>query len=473
MAAEGLARNQPHGGDVKQENHYGAKGGGLLPEGTSTTMRIAVIGAGIAGNAAAWALATGSSHEIVLYEKEKRLGGHSATVDVDHDGVRIAVDTGFIVYNELNYPNLTALFAHLGVETETSDMGFAVSSRGGSLEWAGRSTGMLNGLFARRRNLVSPAHLNMVREMFRFNKAALDDRAAGRLTSESIGAYLERGGYSRRFREEYLVPMGAAIWSMPPRSLLEFPADRFIAFFDNHRLLHWNRPVWRTVTGGSRTYVEKMTAPFRDRIRAGVGVTEVIRHDLGVTVTDTTGHRERFDQVIIAAHADQALSMLADADDRERAVLAGIPYRDNDVWLHRDPSLMPKRRAAWAAWNVLQGDPGKEGADEITLTYWMNALQNIDPRYPLFVTLNPPRPPRPELTFGRYCYAHPQFRQGAAAAQKALPAIQGQNRVWFCGAWTGYGFHEDGLNSGLAAAEALGAVVPWRVAKRRFATAAE
>jgi hypothetical protein len=350
-------------------------------------MRIAVIGTGIAGNAAAWALSTGSSHEVVLYEKDDRIGGHSATVDVDYDGVTIPVDTGFIVYNELNYPNLTALFAHLGVETEASDMGFAVSSQDGRLEWAGRATGLLNGLFARRRNIVSPAHLNMVREMFRFNKAALEDRAAGRLTSESIGAYLDRGGYSRRFREEYLVPMGAAIWSMPPRALVDFPADSFIAFFDNHRLLHWNRPVWRTVTGGSRRYVETLTAPIRDRIRKGVGVTEILRHDLGVTVTDTTGHRERFDQVIIAAHSDQALAMLKDANDLERGVLAGIPYRDNDVWLHRDAALMPKRRAAWAAWNVLQNDNG----EEITLTYWMNALQNIDQRFPLF--LRPPAIP--------------------------------------------------------------------------------
>jgi predicted NAD/FAD-binding protein len=432
-------------------------------------MRIAVIGSGIAGNAAAWALATGSPHEIVVYEQDGRIGGHSATVDIDYDGVTIPVDTGFIVYNELNYPNMTALFAHLGVRTEASDMGFAVSSNAGALEWAGRATNMLDGLFARRRNLVSPSHINMIREMFRFNKAALADRAAGRLTSESIGAYLDRGGYSRRFREEYLIPMGAAIWSMPPRSLVEFPADSFIAFFDNHRLLHWNRPTWRTVSGGSREYVKILTAPFADRIRLNTPVASIRRHDLGVTVTDASGHGERFDQVIIAAHSDQALAMLSDASAEERSVLAGIPYRGNDVWLHRDPALMPKRKAAWAAWNVIQGDDGAE----ITLTYWMNALQNIDKRKPVFVTLNPPAPPRADLTFGRFHYAHPQYRTGATAAQAALPGIQGRSKVWFCGAWTGYGFHEDGLTSGLNVAETLGAVVPWRVAERRFAAAAE
>jgi uncharacterized protein len=432
-------------------------------------MRIAVIGTGIAGNAAAWALATGSPHQVTVYEKDHRIGGHSATVDVDYDGVTIPVDTGFIVYNELNYPNMTRLFAHLGVQTEASDMGFSVSSRDGAMEWAGRQSAMLDGLFARRRNLVSFAHLKMIREMFRFNRSALDDRAAGRLTSESIGDYLARGGYSQRFRDEYLVPMGAAIWSMPPRSLIEFPADSFIAFFDHHRLLHWDRPVWRTVSGGSRSYVGKLTAPFADRIRQGTGVERILRHDLGVTVIDTTGHHERYDQVIIAAHSDQALAMLGDPSPEETHIIGAIPYRDNDVWLHRDPSLMPRRKAAWAAWNVLQGSDDSQ----ITLTYWMNALQNIDHGKPLFVTLNPSRPPRKDLTFGRFSYAHPQYRTGVTRAQAALPSIQGRNHTWFCGAWTGYGFHEDGLVSGLNVAETLGAVVPWRISERRLATAAE
>lgn len=432
-------------------------------------MHIAIIGAGISGHAAAWALATGSQHSIVVYEKEDRVGGHSATVDIDYSGAQISVDTGFIVYNELNYPNLTRLFAHLGVQTEVSDMGFSVSSRNGELEWAGRSTRLLDGLFARRRNIVSLPHLNMIREMFRFNKAAINDHAGGRLTGESIGAYLDRGKYSRRFRDEYLIPMGGAIWSMPPNKLVEFPANRFIAFFDNHRLLHWDRPVWRTVSGGSREYVAKITAPFAQHIRTSRPVVSVQRHDLGVTVTDASGHQERFDQVIIAAHSDQALAMLADASDAERAVLTSIPYRANDVYLHRDERLMPRRKAAWAAWNVLSNGDG----EEITLTYWMNALQNIDRSKPLFVTLNPPVPPRPELTFGRFDYSHPQFLATANEGLDRLPQIQGQRRTWFCGAWTGYGFHEDGLNSGLAVAESLGAALPWPVVGRRFLAAAE
>lgn len=433
-------------------------------------MRIAVIGSGIAGNAAAWALSMGSPHEIVVYEQDERTGGHSATVEIDHDGTRLAVDTGFIVYNELNYPNLVALFAHLGVATQGSDMGFSVSADGGRREWAGRGEAMLDGLFARRRNIVSLAHYRMLGEMFRFNREAVADHHANRLGGMTIGEYLEKGRYSACFRDDYLTPMGAAIWSMPPAKLLGFPAASFIAFFENHRLLHWDRPSWRTVTGGSRAYVEKLVAPFRDAIRLGTKVTQVRRDADGVTVVDATGHRDRFDEIIIAAHSDQALAMLADASPLERTVLGDIAYRPNDVWLHRDPALMPRRKAAWSAWNVLaQKDPDAE----LTLTYWMNALQGIDKAKPVFVTLNPVQPPRPELVFGRYSYSHPQYDRAALAAQARLPAIQGRDRIWFAGAWTGYGFHEDGLKAGLTAAEALGASVPWRPRPADLAEAAE
>jgi predicted NAD/FAD-binding protein len=432
-------------------------------------MRIAVIGSGISGNAAAWALATGSPHEIVLYEKDSRLGGHSATVEIDHDGTLIPVDTGFIVYNELNYPNLVALFAELGVPTQASDMGFSVSADGGRREWAGRGEGMIDGLFARRRNLVSFSHYKMIAEMFRFNKAAIADRHANRLGHMTIGEYLAAGNYSATFRDDYLAPMGAAIWSMPQSKLLGFPAASFIAFFENHRLLHWDRPSWRTVTGGSRVYVEMLTAPFRDRIRLGCEVMRISRDAGGVDVSDASGV-ERFDQVVIAAHSDQALSLLADASDDERSVLSNIGYRPNDVWLHRDERLMPRRKAAWAAWNVLAGD---DPDAELTLTYWMNALQGIDKAKPVFVTLNPPVPPRPELTFGHYSYSHPQYDRAAIAAQGRLAGIQGRNRVWFAGAWAGHGFHEDGLKAGLNAAEALGATIPWRGAAASLAEAAE
>jgi uncharacterized protein len=434
-------------------------------------MRIAVIGAGISGNAAAWALTVSTEHDITIYEREERIGGHSATVDIVLDGQAKPVDTGFIVYNELNYPNLTNLFAHLGVATDASDMSFSVSARGGAFEWSGRTTKVLDGLFARRRNIVSPGYLRMLTEVFRFNKNAVIDRHAGRLKGITLGEYLTKARYSKRFREDYLLPMGAAIWSTPTSGILEFPAESFVTFFENHRLLHWNRPAWRTVSGGSRAYVEKLTAPFQHLIRRSSAVTSITRDEFGVSVTDANGQTERYDQVIIAAHSDEALAMLGDASANEQNILGAIGFRPNDVWLHRDPSLMPRRKAAWAAWNVLNKNDANA---DVCLTYWMNVLQpSLGMEHPVFVTLNPAHEPRADLVLGRYSYAHPQYDTAALAAQSKLPTIQGVQRTWFCGAWTGYGFHEDGLTSGLAVAEALGAVVPWRVEKRRFAQAAE
>ena len=422
-------------------------------------MRIAIIGTGIAGNAAAYALANSTSHRLTVYERDSRLGGHSATVDIDYDGTPMAVDTEFIVYNEMNYPNLTALFAHLGIETQDSEMSFALSARKGGFEWCGRTYKVLDGLFAQRRNLVSPAYLSMLLEILRFNRLAVEDRAAGVLAGVSLGNYLHLRGFSDRFRDDYLIPMGAAIWSMSPISMLFFPAESFIAFFQNHHLLQWNRPVWRTVKGGSRRYVERMAESYRDRVKLGAHVTSIERSVTGVVVTDEKGETAHFDQVIIASHSDQALAMLANPTPDETAVLGQIGYRDNEVYLHRDTALMPVRRRAWAAWNVMQG---KDPAADLCVTYWMNALQGMDSAKPLFVTLNPSVPPRADLTFGRYTYAHPQYTEAAIAAQKRIPEIQGRNRTWFCGAWTRHGFHEDGLSSGIAVAEALGGTVPWR-----------
>jgi predicted NAD/FAD-binding protein len=433
-------------------------------------MRIAIIGSGIAGNAAAWALATTTRHDVTLYERDGRLGGHSATVNVDYDGTPIAVDTGFIVYNELNYPNLTALFAHLRIDTQASDMSFAVSARGGAFEWSGRTEGLLNGLFARRANLVSPGFIKMLVEMARFNRTAPADRRAGVLAGLTLGDYLALRKFSARLRDDYLVPMGAAIWSMPTAGMLDFPAESFVTFFENHHLMRWDRPQWRTVSGGSRRYVEALTAPLRHRALIATPVTRILRHDLGVDVQDLSGRSHRFDEVVIATHSDQALAMLGDASPKERAVLGAIRYAGNDVYLHRDPRLMPVRKAAWSSWNVLKGD---DPSRPVAVTYWMNALQKIDARCPLFVSLNPPFAPREDLTFGRFNFDHPQYDRSALAAQAKLEAIQGVRRTWFCGAWTGHGFHEDGLRSGLAVAETLGAAIPWRLAERRLLEAAE
>ncbi len=436
-------------------------------------MRIAVVGTGIAGNAAAWALS--ARHQITVYEKEIRPGGHSHTVDVDYDGVRLPVDTGFIVYNELNYPDLTALFAHLGVRTRASEMSFSVSAGGGQFEWCGRGRTIaetLDHVFAQRGNLLSPSFLWMLREMSRFNRQSRADRSAGRLAGLSLGDYFANGNYCSRLARDYLIPMGGAIWSTPVDKMLEFPAENFVAFFDNHRLLHADaqRPVWRTVAGGSRDYVEKLTRLFQGRLRLGAAVISIERKRNSVIIRDSLGHRDEYDQVVIAAHSDQALAMLADATPRERAILGGVRYRPNKVYLHRDPRLMPRRRKAWASWNFLRNHAC--GGD-IAVTYWMNLLQGIDQSRPLFVSLNPPFEPDSDLTFAAFMCEHPQFDAAAFAAQKKLDTIQGVRRTWYCGAWTGYGFHEDGIRSGLDIAEALGARVPWRRPYADFAQAAE
>ena len=267
--------------------------------------------------------------------------------------------------------------------------------------------------------------------------------------------------------------MGAAIWSAPADKMLDFPAENFVAFFSNHRLLQYDRPVGRTVKGGSRRYVEKMTAAFRDRLRLGRAVTSIERTPHGVVVHDSHGGSESYDHVVIASHSDQALAMLSDADARERAVLGAIGYAPNTVYLHRDTRLMPKRRRAWASWNFLRWQRQGTTENDVAVTYWMNRLQEIDNDKPLFVSLNPPFAPASELTFGQYACEHPQLNAAAFAAQQRLDEIQGRRHTWFCGAWTGYGFHEDGLRSGLAVAEALGAAVPWREPPPELAQAAE
>lgn len=431
-------------------------------------MRIAVIGSGIAGNSAAWALS--ERHDVTLYEKRARPGGHSATVDIDYDGTRLAVDTGFIVYNELNYPNLTALFDHLGVASEASDMSFSFSLDGGVREWSGSSLGTI---FGQRRNMVSPRFLWMLREILRFNRLCVLDRACGDLVGLSLGDYLQRRKFSPGFASDYLLPMGAAIWSTPPAHMLEFPAENFVAFFENHRLVNHDRPVWRTVTGGSRSYVERLLSPLQGRVRLATPVAEVTRRKGRVHVRDTSGQEDVFDHVVLASHTDQTLAMLADATPEERNILGAIRYRPNQVYLHRDRALMPRRRRVWASWNyIASSDPGAPYRDA-SVSYWMNRLQNLPGDKPVFVSLNPLVPPRDDLTFGAFEYDHPQFDAAAIAAQKALGQIQGDRNTWFCGAWCGHGFHEDGLVAGLSVAEAIGCDIPWRVGADGVARTAE
>lgn len=415
--------------------------------------KIAVIGSGISGSSAAWALRDVA--DVTLFEAEARAGGHTATVDIDYDGKPIAVDTGFIVYNELNYPDLTNLFAHIGVPTHASDMGFSLSLDDGRLEWSGQNFATL---FAQKRNAVSPSFLWMLREVLRFNKLCVADRDAGRLAGLTIGGYLDKRRFSSTFRDNYLVPMAAAIWSTPRVEMLSFPAATFVTFFENHRLIHSDRPVWRTVTGGARTYLDMLLAPLGNRVRLGAPVETILRDQSSVTVKIAGGEEERFDDVIVAAHSDQSLKLLGDASSLERSILSAVRYRDNHVVLHRDPRLMPRRKKVWSAWNYMRRSGGES---EVSVSYWMNCLQGIDAASPLFVSLNPAIEPRKDLVFGEWSYAHPQFDAAALSAQMRLGEIQGARHTWFAGAWTGYGFHEDGLRSGLDAAEALGATIPW------------
>ena len=419
---------------------------------------IAVIGSGISGLSAAWLLHPG--HDVQVFEAAPRIGGHSNTLTVAGH----AVDTGFIVYNEPAYPNLTALFAHLGVPTCATDMGFAVSLDGGRLEYAG---GDLGGLFAQRRNLASPRFWRMLADLVRFYRRAprdLPGLTSGALAGLTLGEYLDRLGAGAGFRDDHLYPMAAAIWSTPVALVPDQPAAAFIRFCQNHGLLTLGtRPVWRTVEGGSRAYVERLAAPLQGRIHTATPVRAVRRTAQGAEVV-TDGGATRFDDVVIATHADTALALLADADAEERRVLGAFGYRPNLAVLHSDPALMPRRRRVWSAWNYATNGGGD--ALSLSVTYWMNALQGWLPDdLPLFVTLNPLIEPDPAKVHARIAYDHPVFDMATDRAQTEIWDLQGRRRTWFCGAHCGAGFHEDGLQAGLAVAEAIGSRKrPWQVA---------
>jgi uncharacterized protein len=423
--------------------------------GPSRRLNIAVVGAGVSGLAAAWLLS--ERHDVTLFEAEQRPGGHSCTIETGVADDPLPVDVGFIVYNEHTYPNLTALFDHLKVPTQASEMSFAVSLDDGLLEYSGAN---LSGLLAQKRNLFRPRFWAMLGDLLRFYREAPRDIAG--LGLISLGQYLDGRGYGKAFRNDHLYPMAAAIWSLPVGKAAEYPAAAFIAFCENHGLLKLSgRPVWRTVVGGSQNYVNALLDAFRGRLRLGASVSHIRRAANGVFVTVGDGEA-RYDGVVLACHADQALSLLSDCDGEERRILGAFRYSLNEVVLHQDARLMPRRRAVWSSWNYL-GRSGGDGAP-VSATYWMNRLQGIAERSPRFVTLNPHRAPREDLVLARRMFHHPIFDPGAIAAQDELWALQGRRGTWFCGAYFGSGFHEDGLQAGLAVAEALGGVRrPWRV----------
>lgn len=419
----------------------------------NSRLKIAVVGTGVSGLSAAWLLSR--AHDVTVFEQDERPGGHSNTVDVPGGHGQIAVDTGFIVYNEPAYPNLTALFDHLGVATKATEMTFAVSLADGALEYAGND---LFTLFAQKKNLFSPRFWSMLLDIRRFYAEAPGHLE--QMEGATLGDYLDANHYGPAFREDHLYPMAAAIWSIPARQVAHYPAKAFTRFCKNHGLLKiTGRPIWRTVEGGSREYVKKLLAPVADRLTLSAPVTRVTRSDDGVTI-DWPGGARRFDHVVIAAHADQALAMLADRTEDERRLLSCFPYGRNETILHGDVALMPKRRAVWSSWNYLS-----QGSDAaLCVTYWMNRLQGLPPETPLFVTLNATTAPREELVYRRFVYEHPIFDLAAINAQRELWSLQGRRRTWFCGAYFGSGFHEDGLQAGLAVAEQLGGVRrPWSV----------
>ncbi len=419
---------------------------------------IAVVGSGISGLSAAWLLS--QKHRVTLIEADARPGGHSNTVDCEVNGMDVAVDTGFIVYNPPAYPNLTALFSHLEVPTALSNMSFAVSMGNGTFEYAGSGLAQLVG---QPSNLLSPGHWQLMRDIPRFFRTTLA-KLPTISDDMTIAQFLKAEGYSEYFLERHLLPMAGAIWSAAPGDMRDYPAKAFLRFFNNHGLLKiTGRPLWRTVKGGSREYVSRLirSGSFETRLRTPV--TSIRRGPNGVTIRARSGEEQTYDDVVIAAHADQALALLSDATPEERRLLSCFRYSKNRAILHRDDRLMPKRKRLWSSWNYLSEMP-PHSATTSAVTYWMNKLQPLPVETPLFVSLNPLEEPRMEKVLAEFDYAHPIFDPAAMAAQRDLWKIQGARRTWFCGAYWGSGFHEDGIQAGLAAAEALGGVRrPWSV----------
>lgn len=388
---------------------------------------------------------------VTLYEKNTVAGGHSRTLTVDYEGKKIPVDTGFIVFNHATYPNLLGLFAQLGVATEKSDMSFSFTKDRGRFEWGAQS---LNAVFATRRNLLSPAFYRMIYDVARFFRAS--EACIAQHPDLTLAGLVAQMKLGNGFRDHFLLPMGAAIWSSPASQILDFPASSFVRFFKNHGLLSFNgQHQWYTVTGGSQEYVKKILAPIQE-IKLGSAVTQIDASGDKPRVITHDGAAQEYDDIVIAAHANEALAMLKQPTPQEAELLASFQYQDNIAYLHRDTSIMPKRKACWASWNY-----HADGTKGVAVTYWMNLLQNIDQAYPLFVTLNPVQPPAQDKTFDIHHFTHPIFTNETAAAQERIHEIQGKRNLWFCGAYQRNGFHEDGLWSAVRVVQSMGVLIPW------------
>jgi predicted NAD/FAD-binding protein len=427
--------------------------------------KIAIVGTGISGLGAAWLL--NPDHEITVYEKAPRIGGHSRTITVDYGGRDIPVDTGFIVFNRPNYPNLTGLFAQLGVPVHKSDMTFSASIKGGWLEWGAKD---LDAVFGQRRNLLRPRFALLLCDVMKFNIGA--EAAVARNPNFTLDQLISHMGLGEWFRRFYLLPMAGAIWSCPLSEMLAFPARTLVRFFVNHHLLSvTGQPQWYTVTGGSQEYVSRLSASFAHRIRTNCGAAGITRQNDKVQIHDTRGTTETYDEVVMACHGNEALVLLKDIGEKERAALSPFRYQKNIAVLHRDESVMPKRKRCWASW-VYTSD-GEATHPKITVSYWMNRLQNIDERYPLFVSLNPKREIPEKLVFDTHEFDHPVFDSAAISAQTQVQSLQGVRHTWFCGAHLRHGFHEDGLSSAVTVARLLGSAIPWEIEAPEFRDAAK
>lgn len=414
-------------------------------------MKIAIIGAGISGLSAAWLLR--QQHDITVFEKNDYVGGHSRTIDVKTPDGNVPVDTGFIVFNDWNYPNLFGLFDKIGVPYEKSDMSFGVSIGNGFLEYSSY------GLFAQKKNFFRPSYWRMIFDILRFNKQA--ERFLEKDASFTLRQCLDELKMGDWFRRYYLLAMGSAIWSCPISTILDFPASTYIRFFKNHGLLNINdRPQWYTVKGGSREYVHLLTKDFSDRIYTGISIQKVISHQSQVKLIDESGGEHFFDQVIFACHPDEAVGMIKNPDPKTVSVLGGFTYQQNKIIVHSDESFMPSRRECWASWIYLN-DTSKHDKSEVSLSYWMNNLQPLKTSTPVFVTLNPSRMPKASLVHDAHVFHHPVFNESAIRAQGQIDSMQGVGGLWFCGAYQRYGFHEDGLWSAVNIARKMGAPIPW------------
>lgn len=414
-------------------------------------MKIAIIGTGISGLGAAYLL--NPHHDITVFEKNDYMGGHSRTIDIPTGNSLTPVDTGFIVFNDWNYPHLMGLFNKLGVPYQKSDMSFGVSINEGWLEYAS------GGLFAQKQNLFRLSYYKMLFDVIRFNKQAR--RYIEKDITITLGQCLEELNMSEWFKRYYLLAMGAAIWSCPIETVMAYPANTFLRFFENHGLLNINhRPQWYTVTGGSREYIARLTHSFRHKIHLNRGVACVEQIDGTWYVTDVHGEYSTYDHVIFACHADEAMAMLKTATSTQQEVFGSFQYQDNEIVVHSDTSFMPEHQQCWASW-VYLSEQREDTKPVVSLTYWMNNLQGLNSDYPVLVTLNPGREPDPAKVYDRHHFSHPIFDTDAVSAQAKIEASQGENNLWFCGAYQRYGFHEDGLLSAVNIAQRFGVVIPW------------